>query len=318
MSDVNQPSPTGRKEWKSSGEPAPTVGAMFAGYGGLELAVADVFPGARLAWVAEIDPAPARILAHHWPDVPNLGDVTAVDWAAVEPVDIITGGSPCFPAGTLIDTTDGYRPIETIRLGDLVRTHRERYMPVVQLMRREAADTVAVKIMGAPEFVTTVEHPFYVRTKGRGWNNTRRQYDRTWSAPEWVEAGSLTKDHFVGFQIDQRDESVAALGEPLAYLIGRWLGDGWIRNAKRSSAIVGRRGSRVDSRWWQTFICCSHDEADDLEDAIRAAGFSAYKSGSGGDLMRVSMPMVEFLAWVIGAGGIGFLAGLLLRRGVRR
>lgn len=119
---------------KSSGEPAPTVGAMFAGYGGLELAVADVFPDARLAWVAEIEPAPARILAHHWPDVPNLGDVTAVDWAAVEPVDIITGGSPCFPAGTLIDTTDGYRPIETIRLGDLVRTHRERYMPVVQLM----------------------------------------------------------------------------------------------------------------------------------------------------------------------------------------
>lgn len=186
---------------RPSSEPAPTVGAMFAGYGGLELAVADVFPDARLAWVAEIEPAPARILAHHWPDVPNLGDVTAVDWAAVEPVDIITGGSPCFPAGTLIDTTDGYRPIETIRLGDLVRTHRERYMPVVQLMRREAADTVAVKIMGAPEFVTTVEHPFYVRTKGRGWNNTRRQYDRTWSAPEWVEAGSLTKDHFVGFTV---------------------------------------------------------------------------------------------------------------------
>lgn len=68
---------------------------MFAGYGGLELAVADVFPDARLAWVAEIEPAPARILAHHWPDVPNLGDVTAVDWAAVKPVDIITGGSPC-------------------------------------------------------------------------------------------------------------------------------------------------------------------------------------------------------------------------------
>ena len=80
---------------RSSGEPAPTVGAMFAGYGGLELAVADVFPDARLAWVAEIEPAPARILAHHWPDVPNLGDVTAVDWADVEPVDIITGGSPC-------------------------------------------------------------------------------------------------------------------------------------------------------------------------------------------------------------------------------
>ena len=41
------------------------------------------------------DPAPSRILAQRFPGVPNLGDVTKVDWAAVEPVDIITGGSPC-------------------------------------------------------------------------------------------------------------------------------------------------------------------------------------------------------------------------------
>lgn len=74
---------------------APKVGALFAGYGGLELAVSDVFPDAHPAWVAEFDAAPSRILAQRFPGVPNLGDVTAVDWAAVEPVDIITGGSPC-------------------------------------------------------------------------------------------------------------------------------------------------------------------------------------------------------------------------------
>lgn len=74
---------------------APKVGALFAGYGGLELAVREVFPAARPAWVAEFDAGPSRILAQRFPDVPNLGDVTAVDWAAVEPVDIITGGSPC-------------------------------------------------------------------------------------------------------------------------------------------------------------------------------------------------------------------------------
>lgn len=73
----------------------PKVGALFAGYGGLELAIGDVFPDARPAWVAEFDAAPSRILAERFPDVPNFGDVTAVDWAAVEPVDIITGGSPC-------------------------------------------------------------------------------------------------------------------------------------------------------------------------------------------------------------------------------
>ncbi|MGV8972226.1 MAG: DNA cytosine methyltransferase [Rhodoglobus sp.] len=71
-----------------------TVGSMFAGYGGIDLALESEL-GARPAWFAEYDKAPSAILAHHWPDVPNHGDVTRIDWAAVEPVDIITGGSPC-------------------------------------------------------------------------------------------------------------------------------------------------------------------------------------------------------------------------------
>lgn len=50
---------------------------------------------ATTRWVADIDPGPRKILAHRYPDVPNLGDVTAIDWATVPPVDIITGGSPC-------------------------------------------------------------------------------------------------------------------------------------------------------------------------------------------------------------------------------
>src|SRR5213075_2264331 len=38
-----------------------------------------------------------KILAHRYPDVPNLGDLTAVDWSRVEPVDILTAGFPCQP-----------------------------------------------------------------------------------------------------------------------------------------------------------------------------------------------------------------------------
>jgi DNA (cytosine-5)-methyltransferase 1 len=70
------------------------VGALFAGYGGIELALASVL-NTQPAWFSEFDKAPSAILAHHWPDIPNLGDVTKIGWAAVEPVDIITGGSPC-------------------------------------------------------------------------------------------------------------------------------------------------------------------------------------------------------------------------------
>lgn len=79
------------------------VGALFAGYGGIELALAQVaaeYPGVEveLVWYCEVDKAASAILAHRYPGVPNLGDVTKVDWAwvaATLPVDVITGGSPC-------------------------------------------------------------------------------------------------------------------------------------------------------------------------------------------------------------------------------
>ena len=71
------------------------IGALFAGYGGLEMGVREVFPAAEVAWVSEFDAAPSKILAHNLPGVPNLGDITKIDWSQVEPVDIITGGSPC-------------------------------------------------------------------------------------------------------------------------------------------------------------------------------------------------------------------------------
>lgn len=56
--------------------------------------------GGDVAWVSDIDPGPCKILAHRYPGVPNLGDVTAVDWTQVEPVDLICGGSPCQDVST--------------------------------------------------------------------------------------------------------------------------------------------------------------------------------------------------------------------------
>lgn len=73
------------------------IGSMFSGYGGLDMGVQSVFPNAVPAWHCEFDKAPSTILNHHYPQVPNLRDVTQVDWGQVEPVDIITAGYPCQP-----------------------------------------------------------------------------------------------------------------------------------------------------------------------------------------------------------------------------
>lgn len=72
------------------------IGSLFSGYGGLDMACEQFF-NATTAWHCEWDDAPSKILAHHWPDVPNFRDVTQIDWTTMPPVDILTGGYPCQP-----------------------------------------------------------------------------------------------------------------------------------------------------------------------------------------------------------------------------
>lgn len=70
------------------------LGSVCTGYGGLDLAVAQVLD-VEHAWVADPDPGAAAILAHHYPDVPNLGDITTVRWQDAVTVDILAAGFPC-------------------------------------------------------------------------------------------------------------------------------------------------------------------------------------------------------------------------------
>jgi DNA (cytosine-5)-methyltransferase 1 len=70
------------------------IGSLCSGYRGLDLAVQAVL-GGHVVWDAEYDPDASKILAHHWPDTPNHGDITLVDWASVEPVEVLTAGFPC-------------------------------------------------------------------------------------------------------------------------------------------------------------------------------------------------------------------------------
>ena len=69
------------------------VGSLFAGIGGFDLAAQWV--GWRTVWVSEIDPFASAVLAERFPGVPNHGDITRINFANVEPVDVLCGGFPC-------------------------------------------------------------------------------------------------------------------------------------------------------------------------------------------------------------------------------
>ncbi len=64
---------------------------------GIEAATVAWAPlGWRPAFFAEIEPFPCAVLAHHYPDTPNLGDMTAIDGSAWRGrIDLLVGGTPC-------------------------------------------------------------------------------------------------------------------------------------------------------------------------------------------------------------------------------
>jgi DNA (cytosine-5)-methyltransferase 1 len=102
-------------------------GSLFSGYLGLDLAVEQVF-GAETAWTSDIDEGARKIIAHRT-TAPNLGDITKINWAQVEPVSILAAGWPCQPF-SLAGKRKGAADERALwpYVGDAVRILRPRYV----------------------------------------------------------------------------------------------------------------------------------------------------------------------------------------------
>ena len=70
-----------------------TLGSLFSGSGGFELGA--VISGIVPVWNSEIEPFAIAVTRKRFPSVRHYGDVSTLDGAELEPVDIITFGSPC-------------------------------------------------------------------------------------------------------------------------------------------------------------------------------------------------------------------------------
>lgn len=85
------------------------------------------------AWFSEIEPFPSAVLAYHWPDIKNLGDMTQISGAVqrgeVEAPDILVGGTPCqaFSVAGLragLDDARGQLTLSYVELADAIDNKR--------------------------------------------------------------------------------------------------------------------------------------------------------------------------------------------------
>ena len=70
-----------------------TLGSLFDGSGGFPLGA--LMTGIKPVWASEIEPFPIRVTTKRLPFMQHLGDISKIKGDEIEPVDIITFGSPC-------------------------------------------------------------------------------------------------------------------------------------------------------------------------------------------------------------------------------
>lgn len=70
-----------------------SIGSLFDGSGGFPLA--GTLCGIEPRWASEVEPYPIAVTRSRFPNMKHLGDISKVNGADVDPVDVITFGSPC-------------------------------------------------------------------------------------------------------------------------------------------------------------------------------------------------------------------------------
>lgn len=207
------------------------------------------FFGARTVWRSDIKPAAVKLIDHYWPGT-NLGDITAIDWDNVEPVDIISGGSPCqdmSAAGKRAGMEDGTRSGLWSNMRDAIETIRPRY--VVWENVRGAYSAAADSNMEPCPWCVGDTAGIDLRACGRVLGDLAELgYDAQWCGLRAADAGA-PHGRFRVFILaadaeDNRRSSLVAGGSG-SELAGS-SGDRW--SASNSDGLVGPAGGSREGR----------------------------------------------------------------------
>ena len=301
-----------------------TLGSLFDGSGGFPLG--GLFAGITTLWSSEIEPFPIRVTTKRLPNVKHYGDVSKINGAEIEPVDIITFGSPCqdmsvagkrvglegsrsslfhqairiikemrcatngeyprfavwenvcFSAGTIVTTEYGYKSIESVQLGDKVKTLSGRYMPVRKIYKSRKKEVIQINPTGSEIIVCTPNHPFYV--KKRLIHSDGLAYRESFGSAEWKRAGELTTDDLIGYVLDTPDEKFSDfITEAEAWAIGRWLADGSV-DLKKSNPRI--------------FISCGEKKIDSTREQLYFLPYDIYENRPHSTALNFTFTSWEF------------------------
>ncbi len=124
----------------------------------------------------------------------------------------------CFLAGARVRTREGEKPIEEIRVGDEVLTHRGRFRKVYRTMQRPYSGAIYhIRYFGdsSQTLHVTAEHPLLAVRRERA-NERNRQF-----APEWLTAADLKPGDYLTIPVPTPDEHVGT-----TYTTAIWIGRG--------------------------------------------------------------------------------------------
>lgn len=205
----------------------------------------------------------------------NLGDITQVDETKLSDFNMICGGSPCFIAGTKVMTDGGYKNIEDIKIGDLVLSHLNRFMPVVKIGGENAQRIFSLCVQGFLKTECTDYHPFYCK-KSRD------------SVPEKIKLKDIQKGYYIGSHINDRKENKYNLSNEDCWILGRYVADGHVRKYKRKG--------RKNSYQYQLILSIGDSKIGDLEKNVLNRHYSCYPhSQSTHRVVFSSMELVDFI-----------------------
>lgn len=183
----------------------------------------------------------------------------------------------CFEAGTLVLTRKGYAPIETVREGDEVLTHKMRWRHVTSTMRT-LRDEMVVSGYGHYGIHCSPGHPFYVKRCPKEWDNVLRQYcTQKGAEPKWTKAQDIGDDDYWGTPVTVESTVIPEvvkgnkshtlpIDERLMKLAGYYVGDGWLRITETRAEVV---------------IVCGREEKEELRASIDVWGRSGQRSKDG-------------------------------------